>query len=57
MLAKPLTFHLTFTFSSCLLIALKLNPVENLWHYLRGHFWSKRIYRGYKKLEKMAINS
>ncbi|WP_166156882.1 transposase [Neochlamydia sp. AcF84] len=35
----------------------ELNPVENLWHYLRSHFWSNRIYRGYKELEKMAIAS
>ncbi|WP_347566609.1 IS630 family transposase [Neochlamydia sp. AcF84] len=35
----------------------ELNPVENLWHYLRSHFWSNRIYRGYKELEKVAIAS
>ncbi len=22
----------------------ELNPVENLWHYLRSHYWSNRLY-------------
>ena len=22
----------------------ELNPVENLWHYLRSHYWSNRTY-------------
>jgi hypothetical protein len=22
----------------------ELNPVENLWHYLRSHYWSNRMY-------------
>jgi len=26
----------------------ELNPVENLWHYLRSHHWSNREYAGYK---------
>jgi len=21
----------------------ELNPIENLWHYLRGHYWSNRV--------------
>jgi transposase len=25
----------------------ELNPVENLWHYLRSHFWANRIYADY----------
>jgi transposase len=25
--------------------APELNPVENLWHYLRAHHWSNRRYR------------
>src|SRR3982750_3944347 len=25
----------------------ELNPVENLWHYLRSHYWSLRVYRDY----------
>ena len=26
----------------------ELNPVENLWHYLRAHHWSNRVYEGYQ---------
>ena len=25
----------------------ELNPVENLWHYLRSHYWANRIYADY----------
>jgi len=25
--------------------APELNPVENLWHYLRSHYWSLQVYR------------
>ncbi len=25
--------------------APELNPVENLWHYLRSHHWSLRVYK------------
>ena len=28
----------------------ELNPVENLWHYLRSHHWSNRSYRDYDEL-------
>jgi transposase len=35
----------------------ELNPVENLWHYLRSHHWSNRPYEGYKGLESEAIRS
>ena len=28
----------------------ELNPVENLWHYLRSHRWSSREYEGYEGL-------
>ncbi len=35
----------------------ELNPVENLWHYLRSHHWSNRAYEGYKGLEEEAIRS
>ena len=33
----------------------ELNPVENLWHYLRSHYWSKRVYRDYDALQEAAI--
>jgi len=35
----------------------ELNPVENLWHYLRAHHWSNREYDGYKGLEREAVRS
>jgi transposase len=33
----------------------ELNPVENLWHYLRSHYWSLRVYRDDEALEEAAI--
>src|SRR5512132_1512330 len=35
----------------------ELNPVENLWHYLRAHHWSNREYEGYSRLESEAVRS
>ena len=35
----------------------ELDPVEDLWHYLRAHHWSNRVYDGYKGLEREAIRS
>ncbi len=35
----------------------ELNPVENLWHYLRSHHWSNRAYRDYEELESEASRS
>ena len=26
----------------------ELNPIENLWHYLKSHFWSNRAYKDYE---------
>ena len=28
----------------------ELNPIENLWHYLKSHFWSNRFYENYDAL-------
>ena len=28
----------------------ELNPVENLWHYLRSHYWSNRVFKDYDDL-------
>ena len=33
----------------------ELNPIENLWHYLKSHYWSNRAYADYDELEKAAI--
>jgi len=35
----------------------ELNPVENLWHYLRGHYWSNRTYVDYDALRFAAIET
>jgi transposase len=35
----------------------ELNPVENLWHFLRAHHWSNRPYRDYDDLEGEAARS
>ncbi len=35
----------------------ELNPVENLWHYLRSHHWSNREYEGYNDLQREAVRS
>jgi transposase len=35
----------------------ELNPVENLWHYLRSHHWSNRAYQDYEELQSEASRS
>jgi transposase len=35
----------------------ELNPVENLWHYLRSHDWSNRVYGGHDELMDEAVRS
>src|SRR3954454_21903291 len=35
----------------------ELNPVEDLWHYLRSHHWSNREYEGYEGLKEEAARS
>jgi transposase len=35
----------------------ELNPVENLWPYLRVHHWSNRPYRDYDELQEEAVRS
>ncbi len=32
----------------------ELNPMENLWHYLRSHHWSNRAYKDYDALVDAA---
>ena len=32
----------------------ELNGIENLWHYLRSHFWSNRTYADYDDLFEVA---
>lgn len=35
----------------------ELNPIENLWHYLKSHYWSNRAYADYADLETAAIKA
>lgn len=35
----------------------ELNPVENLWHYLRSHHWSNRVYADYDALLEAATEA
>jgi transposase len=32
----------------------ELNPLENLWHYLRSHYWSNRTFEDYEALVDAA---
>jgi transposase len=34
-----------------------LNPAENLWHYLRSHFWSNRLYLTWDDLKAAAVEA
>ena len=35
----------------------ELNPIENLWHYLKSHYWSNRAYADYDALEEAAMTA
>ncbi len=35
----------------------ELNPVENLWHWLRSHYWSNRSYGDYDALREAACDA
>ena len=35
----------------------ELNPVENLWHYLRSHYWSHGVYPDYDTLMEVATET
>ena len=35
----------------------ELNPIENLWHYLRSHHWSNRRYADYDELRQAACTA
>jgi transposase len=35
----------------------ELNPMENLWHYLRSHYWSNRVYESYDALLDAATDA
>jgi len=35
----------------------ELNPVENLWHYFRNHYWANRAYADYDDLLRSATDA
>ena len=35
----------------------ELNPIENLWHYLKSHYWSNHAHDDYEALEVAAIEA
>lgn len=35
----------------------ELNPMENLWHYLRSHYWSNRSYKDYDALRQAGCDA
>ena len=35
----------------------ELNPIENLWHYLKSHYWSNRAYEDYDDLFEAAADA
>lgn len=35
----------------------ELNPPENLWHYLRSHYWSNRLYATWEDLRQAATDA
>jgi transposase len=35
----------------------ELNPVENLWHYLRSQHLSLRVYKNYEALKEAAVTA
>jgi len=35
----------------------ELNPVENLWHYLRSHYWANRTYADYDDIRHAAADA
>lgn len=35
----------------------QLNPAENLWHYLRSHYWSNRLYKTWDDLQAAATEA
>ena len=35
----------------------ELNPTENLWHYLRSHYWSNRFYATWDDLKAAATEA
>ena len=52
--AKALTVPGNITIISLPAYSPELNPMENLWHYLRSHYWSNRTFKDYAALVEAA---
>ncbi len=33
------------------------NPLQNLWHYLKSHYWRHRAYTDYEEIEDAAMTA
>jgi transposase len=52
--AKALNIPENITLISLPPYSPELNPIENLWHYLKSHFWSNRVYEDFEALMEAA---
>jgi transposase len=55
--AKDLVIPLGISFLFLPPYSPELNPVENLWHYLRDHYLSNRSYTGYEALVQASTDA
>ena len=55
--ARELKIPSNITIMKLLAYSPELNPIENLWHYLRSHYWSNRFYRDYDVLFDAAVEA
>jgi transposase len=55
--AKGLVVPANVSLINLLPYSPELNPVENLWHYLRAHYWSHGVYRDYDALLAVATET
>ena len=55
--SKELKIPENITLIPLLAYSPELNPVENLWHYFRSHYWANRAYSDYDDLRCAAIEA
>lgn len=55
--SKPLCVPENVTVLQLPAYSPELNPLENLWHYLKSHYWSNRSYDDYDALEAAAVDA
>ena len=53
--ARALTLPPNLTVIALPAYSPELNPVEDLWHYFRSHYWSNRTYADYDALRLAAV--